>query len=95
VDKRNRRSQAEFSCLRCGHTCHADLNAASVLAQRAVVSRPDLSRTTQRAARLRVVVAKLRGFSPSSRLLNFLLHFTHAAICAAEVPCVGAGQSVR
>ena len=42
VEKRNRRSQAEFSCLRCGHTCHADLNGASILAQRAAVSRPDL-----------------------------------------------------
>jgi putative transposase len=42
VDKRNRRSQAEFSCLRCGHTCHADLNGASILAQRAAVSRPAL-----------------------------------------------------
>jgi putative transposase len=42
VDKRNRRSQAEFSCLRCGHTAHADLNAASVLAVRGAVSRPEL-----------------------------------------------------
>jgi putative transposase len=41
-DKRNRRSQAEFSCLKCGYTCHADLNAAKVLAARGVVSRPDL-----------------------------------------------------
>src|SRR5262249_48348767 len=36
VDKRNRRSQAEFSCIRCGHTAHADLNAARTLATRAV-----------------------------------------------------------
>jgi IS605 OrfB family transposase len=42
VDKRNRRRQGEFSCRRCGHTCHADLNGASILAQRAAVSRPDL-----------------------------------------------------
>src|SRR5262245_24969844 len=26
VDTRNRRSQAEFSCIRCGFECHADLN---------------------------------------------------------------------
>ena len=38
VDKRNRRRQAEFSCLRCGHTLHADLNAARVLATRGSVS---------------------------------------------------------
>ena len=42
VDKRNRRSQAEFSCLRCGYTLHADLNAARNLATRGEVSRPHL-----------------------------------------------------
>jgi IS605 OrfB family transposase len=42
VDKRNRRSQAVFSCLRCGHHAHADLNAARNLATRAAVTRPDL-----------------------------------------------------
>jgi putative transposase len=42
VDKKNRRSQADFSCLRCGHTTHADLNAARNLATRGAVKRPDL-----------------------------------------------------
>jgi IS605 OrfB family transposase len=42
VDKRNRRSQAAFSCIRCGHEAHADLNAARTLATRAAVTRPDL-----------------------------------------------------
>ncbi len=42
VDKRNRRSQAEFSCLRCGHHVHADHNAARNLATRGAVKRPDL-----------------------------------------------------
>jgi IS605 OrfB family transposase len=42
VDKRNRRSQAVFSCLRCGYTAHADQNAARNLATRAAVKRPDL-----------------------------------------------------
>lgn len=41
-DKRNRRSQAEFSCLKCGYTLHADLNGARNLAARAIVSAPDL-----------------------------------------------------
>lgn len=42
VDKRNRRSQAEFSCIRCGHEAHADLNAARTVATRALVTAPDL-----------------------------------------------------
>jgi putative transposase len=42
VDKNNRRSQADFSCLRCGDTTHADLNAARNLATRGDVTRPDL-----------------------------------------------------
>jgi putative transposase len=42
VDKRNRPSQAEFSCLRCGYTTHADHNAARNLATRGEVTRPDL-----------------------------------------------------
>jgi IS605 OrfB family transposase len=41
VDKKNRRSQAVFSCLRCGHTANADLNAARNLATRGLVSAPD------------------------------------------------------
>jgi putative transposase len=41
-DKRNRRSQADFSCLKCGFSTHADLNAAKNLAGRAFVSVPDL-----------------------------------------------------
>jgi len=42
VDNHNRRSQAEFSCLRCGHQAHADLNAARNLATRGHVSAPHL-----------------------------------------------------
>lgn len=42
VDKRNRRSQAEFSCLRCGYESHADFNAARNLAVRGEVTHPDL-----------------------------------------------------
>jgi putative transposase len=41
-DKRNRRNQAEFSCLKCGHTLHADLNGARNLAARGFVTGPDL-----------------------------------------------------
>ena len=42
VSKRNRKNQAEFSCIRCGHAAHADLNAAKNLVVRASVSAPDL-----------------------------------------------------
>lgn len=42
VDQKNRRSQAVFSCLRCGYCAHADVNAAKNLATRAAVTRPDL-----------------------------------------------------
>jgi IS605 OrfB family transposase len=36
VDKRNRRSQSEFECGRCGFVGHADHNAAIVISQRGV-----------------------------------------------------------
>lgn len=42
VDKRNRRSQAQFSCIRCGHTTNADHNAAKNLATRGAVMHPHL-----------------------------------------------------
>jgi IS605 OrfB family transposase len=42
VSKRNRKSQAEFSCIRCGHQAHADINAARNLVVRGEVMRPDL-----------------------------------------------------
>lgn len=42
VSKRNRKSQAEFSCKRCGFKANADLNAAKNLATRGAVTRPDL-----------------------------------------------------
>ena len=42
VERRNRRSQAEFSCIRCGFEGHADINAARNLAARGFVSAPHL-----------------------------------------------------
>ena len=44
TDKRNRKTQAEFLCLACGYTTHADKNAAGVIGKRAAVSRPIVSR---------------------------------------------------
>jgi putative transposase len=34
VDRRNCKSQCEFRCLHCGHTAHADVNGAKVVAKR-------------------------------------------------------------
>ena len=42
IDKRNRKSQAVFSCIRCGHTANADINAARNLATRGAVRHPHL-----------------------------------------------------
>jgi IS605 OrfB family transposase len=47
VDKHNRRSQSEFLCLSCGHTAHADTNAAKNHASRAVVNPPIVSETSR------------------------------------------------
>jgi transposase len=40
VDKRNRPSQAIFSCIQCGFVSHADVNAAVNIGRRAAVNPP-------------------------------------------------------
>jgi IS605 OrfB family transposase len=47
VDKKSRRSQADFSCLRCGHHAHADINAAKNLATRGLVTALELLAPSQ------------------------------------------------
>jgi putative transposase len=42
VDKRNRKSQAEFICAACGHTDNADANASREISRRATVNSPDV-----------------------------------------------------
>jgi putative transposase len=39
-EKASRKSQAEFQCVSCGHSLHADLNAARNIRARAAVNRP-------------------------------------------------------
>ena len=56
-EARNRRSQAEFRCVRCGLSGHADLFAALNIQRRVVVSRPDCSE--QRLADLQGKAAAL------------------------------------
>ena len=47
IDRKNRPNQSTFSCLACGHTEHADLNAAKTirsLARGKILTRPEYSR---------------------------------------------------
>ncbi|MEY9930779.1 transposase [Catenulispora sp. GP43] len=44
VDKDSRKSQAEFVCTGCGHTCHADINAALNIRDRALGREPAAGR---------------------------------------------------
>lgn len=43
IDKRNRTSQAIFSCVSCGYSSPADTNAACIIASRAAVNQPCFS----------------------------------------------------
>lgn len=80
VDKRNRQQQAAFACRWCGHTAHADVNAARVLKRRRsapMLSNPTRHRHevlqllvrqhTQRFARLRAGPADPRLSNPYFR----------------------------
>jgi len=53
VDKKNRKTQALFSCQKCGHEEHADTNASKIISFRASmasVNAPKVSRNTGRSA---------------------------------------------
>lgn len=49
IDKRNRPDQATFSCVACGHTQQADLNAARTIRARATVTSPVSSQAASAA----------------------------------------------
>jgi len=40
IDKANRKSQSSFSCVKCGYTTNADINAARVISRRGKVNYP-------------------------------------------------------
>jgi IS605 OrfB family transposase len=58
IDKRNRKTQATFSCVSCGYSASADTNAAQNIRARAIVNRPNELRLKVSASRL--------GTSPQS-----------------------------
>jgi putative transposase len=47
VDKSNRKSQAHFLCTSCGFSANADVNAACIIAGRAIVNWPNVSTDSQ------------------------------------------------
>ena len=51
TSKRNRPSQAKFRCVECGHRGHADHIAASNIAGRAAVNRPNVREISRSAHR--------------------------------------------
>jgi transposase len=71
VDQRNRVSQAEFRCIHCGETGHADLFAAQEIALRGrLVSRPNCSERKPLEKAPLCSRAKPRGFIPCGKLTS-------------------------
>jgi len=45
ISKKNRKTQSEFLCVECGHSCNADHNAAGNISRRATVIKPMFAHT--------------------------------------------------
>ncbi|GMU26452.1 MAG: transposase [Candidatus Campbellbacteria bacterium] len=63
IDKANRKTQADFSCTVCGHTAHADVNAAKNISSWASVNAPTVSDTATTNAASIAAVAVAPGTS--------------------------------
>jgi putative transposase len=96
VDKRNRRKQAEFHCLWCGHHQHADVNAARNLIQRRSMESHSGTSRASRDALLGELVrqhterfARPRGRSADPRLSNpyfIRMPYFFSSLCNKAIP---------
>jgi putative transposase len=64
--KANRKTQADFVCLQCGHASNADFNAARRIRAKASVRKPMVGLVDDGTRKPSEGAYKLRGFSPSS-----------------------------
>jgi IS605 OrfB family transposase len=69
VDKANRKTQAVFCCVACGHTANADINAATVIGGRADAMLPNVGEPGQG------IETPPTSFLPSQAIHGILSHF--------------------